>query len=293
MKAERALVRLGGVATWRQLRATVPWRQIALARHAGAIVRTHRGRYVLPTTAPTRAAAHRLTGVASHTSAALHWGWKVKAPPEHPHVTVRRKRSLLPGSRDGVNLHWRDLDPNEVVDGWVTTTSRTVIDCCLDLPFDEALAVFDSALRGGVRLNQVLERAARLAPRQQRRVLRVADAADGRAANPFESVLRAICRDVPGLAVDPQHVIEDDSFTAQVDLADERLKIVIEAESYEFHGSRRQFRRDCRRYTELGARGWVVLRFTWHEVMFQPDYVRRMLAMTVAGRVERPERPAA
>jgi hypothetical protein len=37
----------------------------------------------------------------------------------------------------------------------------------------------------------------------------------------------------------------------------------------------------------------VVLRFTWHEVTFQPDYVRRMLAMTVGTRAERPERPAA
>jgi very-short-patch-repair endonuclease len=293
MKAERALVRLGGVATWAQLRAAVHWRHIAAARHSGAIVRTRRGRYTLPTTAPARAAAHRLTGVASHTSAALHWGWKVKAPPEQPHVTVRRKRSLAARARDGVRVHWRDLAPDEVVDGWVTTTSRTVIDCCLDLPFDEALAVFDSALRGGVQLVQVLERAARLAPRQQRRVLRVAAAADARAANPFESVLRAICLDVPGLSVTPQHVVEDDSFAAQVDLADARLQIVVEAESYEFHGSRRQFRRDCRRYTELGARGWVVLRFTWHEEMFQPDYVRRMLAMTVASRTERPERRAA
>jgi very-short-patch-repair endonuclease len=293
MKAEQALMRLGGVATWSQLRAAVHWRHIATARRAGAIVRTQRGRYVLPTTAPARAAAHRLTGVVSHTSAALHWGWKVKAPPEQPHLTVRRKRSLAAGARDGVRLHWRDLAPDEVVDGWVTTTSRTVIDCCLDLPFDEALAVFDSALRGGIRLGQVLERAARLAPRQQRRVLRVAAAADARAANPFESVLRAICSEVPGLSVAPQHVVEDDSFAAQVDLADAALQIAIEAESYEFHGSRKQFRRDCRRYTELGARGWVVLRFTWHEVMFQPDYVRRMLAMTVGTRAERPERPAA
>lgn len=293
MKAERALVRLGGVATWRQLRATVPWRHIAAARQAGAIVRSHRGRYVLPTTAPARAAAHRLTAVASHTSAALHWGWKVKAPPAEPHVTVRRRRSLAPGARDGVRLHWRDLAPEDVVDGWVTTTSRTVIDCCLDLQFDEALAVFDSALRGGVRMERVLARAARLAPRQHRRVLRVAAAADRRAANPFESVLRAICLDVPGLNVEPQHTIEDDSYAAQVDLADVRLKVVIEAESYEFHGSPRQFRRDCRRYTELGARGWVVLRFTWHEVMFQPDYVRRMLKMTVGARAERPERTAA
>jgi very-short-patch-repair endonuclease len=293
MKAEEALARLGGVATWGQLRAAVHWRHVAAALRTGAILRERRGRYVLPTTGPARAAAHRVSGVASHTSAALHWGWKVKTPPERPHVTVRAKRSLRATSREAITTHWRDLAPDEVVDGWVTTTSRTVVDCCLDLPFDEALAVFDSALRCGVRAERVLALASRLGPRQQRRVLRVARVADGRAANPFESVLRAICSDVPGLSVSPQHVIEDDSFAASVDLADPALKIVVEAESYEFHGTRRQFRRDCRRYTELGARGWVLLRFTWSEVMFEPDYVRRMVALTVASRTERPERAAA
>ncbi len=84
--------------------------------------------------------------------------------------------------------------------------------------------------------------------------------------------------------MEPQYKIWDESFWAKVDLADPELKIVIEAESFEFHGQRKQLLRDCRRYTELAARGWVVLRFSWDEVMFDPDYVRRMIEQTVRTR---------
>ena len=61
-------------------------------------------------------------------------------------------------------------------------------------------------------------------------------------------------------------------------------RIVIEAEGFENHGTRPALKRDCRRYTGLGARGWVVLRFTWDEVMFEPDYVLAALRETVAVR---------
>jgi very-short-patch-repair endonuclease len=283
MKAERALQRMGGTATWGQLRRATHWRWIKGALDEGTIVRTGRGHYALATEQASKAAAHRLSGYASHTSAALHWGWKVKLVPEQPHVTVRAKRSLPAGAAAGVMLHWRDLLSDEV-EGWVTTRARTVVDCCLDLPFDEALAVFDSALRAGVRKAEVLELAAWLGGRRLRRVQRVAAAATSQAANPFESVLRAIALGVPGLAVTAQHRICDDGFFAKVDLADAELRIVIEAESFEFHGERKQLVRDCRRYTELAARGWVVLRFTWDQVMFQAAYVRQMIELTVAVR---------
>lgn len=283
MKAERALQRLGGTATWGQLRRAVHWRYIRGALDEGTIVKSGRGHYALATEESSRSAAHRLSGTVSHTSAALRWGWKVRTVPELPHVTIRAKRSLPAGSGDGVVLHWRDLLPDEV-DGLVTTRVRTVVDCSLDLPFDEALAVFDSALRAGVRKAEVLELAAWLGGKRLRRVQRVAKAATRCAANPFESVLRAIALDVPGLHVEAQHRIRYDDFFAKVDLADPKLKIVIEAESFEFHGEHRQLIRDCRRYTGLAARGWVVLRFTWRQVMFEPDYVRTMLEQTVRVR---------
>src|SRR5688500_8331527 len=113
--AAKALARLGGTATRQQLRlAVVHWRHIDAALESGAIVRTARGHFALPSVEAARAVAHRLAGAASHTSAAMHHGWKVKTAPAAPHVTVRSKRSLPKGAAEGVVVHWRDLDPDDV-----------------------------------------------------------------------------------------------------------------------------------------------------------------------------------
>lgn len=287
------LGRLGGVATWRQLRRQASWRAIGRATQAGTIVRTAQGRYALPLADAAQVAGSRLAGVVSHTSAALHWGWPVVRPPDFPHVTVSPRRNLPASRRDAVHVHWRPLGPDEVVAGWVTSPVRTVIDCCLDLPFAEALAVFDSSWRAGLKPREVQLAAMRLPKRQRDRVLGVARAADPRAANPFESVLRAIALDVPGLRVEPQYPIREAGFFARVDLADESLRIVLEADSYEFHGSRKAFDRDCRRYNGLVVRRWLVLRFSWEEVMFDPDLVRATIqALVDVRRAEQARRRA-
>jgi very-short-patch-repair endonuclease len=175
------------------------------------------------------------------------------------------------------------LTEADLTDGWVTNPIRTVIDCCLDLPFPEALAVFDSAWRSGLKAKEMQLAALRLPPRQRNRILKLARAADPRAANPFESVLRALALDVPGLQVEPQIVIKSAGFYARVDLADEELRIVLEADSFEFHSSAKDLDRDARRYNGLTVRGWLVLRFTWKQVMFEPELVRDPVERPVSG----------
>jgi very-short-patch-repair endonuclease len=56
---------------------------------------------------------------------------------------------------------------------------------------------------------------------------------------------------------------------------------VIEAESYEFHGSREAFERDVRRYTAMVTCGWRVVRFTWIDVMLHPERVKETLISLV------------
>jgi very-short-patch-repair endonuclease len=58
--------------------------------------------------------------------------------------------------------------------------------------------------------------------------------------------------------------------------------MVLEAESFEWHGDRAALRRDARRYNAMVVDGWLVLRFSWEDVMFQPEYVRAVLV--AAGR---------
>ena len=61
--------------------------------------------------------------------------------------------------------------------------------------------------------------------------------------------------------------------------------MVMEGGGCECHGGREAFARDCRRYDELVAEGWVVLRFTWEHVMRRDRWVAGSLAATVAHRM--------
>ncbi|MDQ2755811.1 MAG: endonuclease domain-containing protein [Actinomycetota bacterium] len=287
----QVLERMGGVASWGELRRTVPARRLRRAVSDGSVVRGRRGRYALVSLDDARATADRLTAVVSHLTAAGHWGWSLKLTPTRPHVTVRRKRRLGPAQRAGVTAHYRDLEATDVIDGWVTSPVRTVIDCCLDLPWDEALAVFDSAWRNGLKPVEVQVAARHLPTRQRERVWAVAAAADMRAANPFESVLRAIVSTVPGLAPEPQRPItartrRGGTVTYIVDLADEALGIVLEADSFEFHGNRKALDRDCRRYDRLVVEGWLVLRFSYEMVMSEPAAVWHLVKEAVALRMQ-------
>lgn len=274
----RALRERGGVATWSELKACVERDQLEEALRSGRVSRIRRNLYVLSDIREVRRIAISAGGVASHLTAAQHWGWKVKDPPERPCITLAR------GSRtptEDLELHWQDLAPSEVA-GHVTRRVPTVIACARSYDAATALCVADSALREGQVTREQLLAAAGRSPRTGRaKAVRVVQLADARAANPFESVLRWLCLSVDGLCAVPQ--VEVDG-VGRIDLLDARLGIVIEAESFEFHGSTDAFRRDVRRYTECARRGLVVVRFTWHEVMHQPDYVRAALADVVRQR---------
>lgn len=292
LSLEQLLHRLGGVASRAVLIELTCRREVDRALREQRIVRVARGRYALPTAGEARRQAARLHGAASHLSAAAHWGWEVKSPPTLPSVSVDRDRKITARQREGVELHWTRFADGDLVDGWVTSPARTFVDCCRDLAFDEALAVADSALRNRTLTRADLLRLGRAARGPgSARCARVAREATDRAANPFESVLRAIALDVPGLDVRPQVLLVDKPFPVRPDLVDDRLRVAIEADSFEWHGSREALRRDCRRYTLLALNGWRVVRFSWEDVMFNAGYVRQVLT-SIGARVDRPAQAA-
>jgi very-short-patch-repair endonuclease len=102
----------------------------------------------------------------------------------------------------------------------------------------------------------------------------VAADADGDAANPFESALRAVLLDADIAGFTPQQPVPLLSgVRVYVDLGDRRRRIALEADSFEYHGTRRALRDDCRRYDELVRTGWTVLRFAWEHVIGDPRWV--------------------
>jgi hypothetical protein len=278
---------MGGVATRAALIRATSRREVDRALERGSVVALARGRYALASVDEALAAAHSRSAVVSHGSAALHHGWQVRLPPELPHLTVPPNRHVPPRARAGVRLHWSALGPDDITDG-VTSHDRTLADCLREGPFADALCVADSALRGGYPAARLTALARDLRGPGSALARRVAACADGRAANAFESALRAITLDVPSLHVVPQVSLRAGGvFLGRPDLVDDRLGIALEADSFEWHGDRAALRRDARRYNRLSVRGWLVLRFVWEDVMFRPAEVAAVLAAAVAEREQR------
>ena len=271
------LERLGGVARRATLLGLVERPDLERAVRAGDVVRDARGRYALATAEGAVRTAAALGGVLCLANAALLHGWAVKSVPATPHVLVSRGRTIR-GARDAI-VHRAELRPAEIEGHW-TSQERTLQDCLRRLPFDEALCVADSARREGVG-QLVFDRLAADARGPGSRQLRlVAARCTPLAATPFESVARAIALDVPGLRVRPQVVLEGLGY--RPDLVDERLRLVIECDSFEWHGKRSALERDARRYNDMVVGGWLALRLVHGDVMRRPDAVRRTLVGAVA-----------
>ncbi|WP_157558938.1 DUF559 domain-containing protein [Nocardioides sp. Soil774] len=281
------LGRMGGMATRADLIGATSRADVDRAVRHHDVIRVGQGRYTLPAVDSAAALAFRVNGRLSLTSAALHHGWEVKTVPDKPHVVFPRHRNVPKAWREKVVLHRADLGPDDVC-GVATSREITLLQCLRLLPYDEALAIADSALRHGE--DATLRRvAAQVQGAGSAKVRRIALQADARAANPFESVTRAICLQVPGLSVTPQAVLSTDHYWACPDLVDRERRLVVECESYEWHGNRKGFLKDIRRYTLLSADGWTILRFTWDDVMLRPDWVRDVLVRTVGdARTELP-----
>ncbi|MEZ5091368.1 DUF559 domain-containing protein [Nocardioides sp.] len=261
MEAASALERLGGVATAGEVAALSSRQRVRSAVARGEIVRLHRGRLALASAATARKDAAAVSGVVSHLSAALHWGWKVAWVPELVWVTVPRTRHPRAFRSGRVRLVFADLAPDQVTDG-VTSPLRTVLDCAEEL----RTAAAHERGPGSAQSREVAGHATHLA------------------ANPFESVLRAIVLEFPHLRAEPQGAVVTRHRTYHPDLLVRRLQLALEADSWEFHTGKDAHARDCVRYTELTLAGWRVLRFTWEQVMQHPAYVREVLAVVGADR---------
>jgi very-short-patch-repair endonuclease len=286
------LARLGRVGTAAELAAISGRRQLHRALDDGQVIRVSRGRYALPTMADPLLTAAQHRGVVSHLSAARLWELPVLSRDQATHLIVPPSRNRRRGT---ATLHWMRLSEDEVVHG-VTSPLRTVLDCARVLPFAEALAVADAALRlrlvGRVELAHAAEG---LRGNGARRARLVASAGDGRSGSGLESVLRATLLQNRIRCFVPQLQIADDAFSARVDLGDPLHRIVLEADSFEHHGTRPDLVRDCLRYDELVVRGWLVLRFAWEHVMFEPEWVIDMVrgALRLRSPAYRPTMPVA
>lgn len=282
MEAVEAVARLGGIAARADLLCLTTGRKLRAAVAEGSLVLVRRGRYRLPEADRALTRAVQLGGVASHLSAAQLHGWEVAFPCSTPWITVPRNSKARKSPRH--QLFWADVSDEH---GHITSPMRTVLDCARRLPFAVALTVADSALRHRDIDHQALVRSAdAVRGKGAERARRVARHASPLAANPFESVLRALALEA-GLDAVPQLDVRVCGLTVHPDVGDRDRRIVLEADSWEFHTGRDAHERDCWRYTVMVCDGWLVLRFTWHQVMYDPEFVTACLLEVLARSQER------
>jgi very-short-patch-repair endonuclease len=282
--ARQVLLANGGVMRWAPLVRRVGEHQLATEVAEGTVVRHRRGTYALPDVDDARVAATRLKGALSYASAALEVGLDLLVAPDRIHVTIRPNamRRWVP---PGVRVHYADLSDAELARG-ATDVPRTVLDCARTLPAREALAITDSALRTSACTRaQLLHELDGSAARGDVRARRVVELASPMTESVFESALRAILLDLGLTCFQPQLPVPTAFGRYRVDLADLHRRIVIEAESFEFHGRRQQLTRDCARTNALVVDGWLVLRFSWEQVLFQPEYVKAVILAAHGRRV--------
>jgi very-short-patch-repair endonuclease len=226
-------------------------------------------------------------GALSHRSAAVAWNLlSIDAPIE---VVVPRGNHP---DLDGVIVHRSvDLAREHMTmrDGtWMTNPLRTMVDLGAVVPWWLVREALDSGVANKLfTVTAVAAERSRLAAcgRDGCGVLAVAlerSLLTDRMRSKLEARFARLCRrhGLPTAAF--QHrVYEDDRFLGQVDFAYPELKIAIEVDGMETHGSPTAVEADYARQNRLVAAGWIVIRFTWFQVSRRQAEVASIVRRTL------------
>lgn len=209
-------------------------------------------------------------GVATCVTAfAMHGMW-VPHGPQLLHVRIRRRthsdRVALSAQQPGLVLHRMhdrvaEVRPGSGVDRPVDALA--VASACVTS--EELLAAADSALANGIMTREELLALVQALPRRRRRGLQWAA---GRAGSGTESTFAAMLRRARVRFVQQPELLPG----RFVDFLIGRC-LVVEIDSQLWHASPAQQAADRARDAELVRRGYIPLRFTYEQVLFQPEYV--------------------
>lgn len=260
----------GGVAHTADLYAAGFGKHAIAARvRAGTLIRIRRSWLILPGTNHARVAAVRAGGRLTCVSAAaeLHL-WT----PEHDEVHVAVPPTAARIDRTGLRVHWSS--------GPAPVARRAVIDPLINILFHiarcnppaAALAVWESALRKGLIAADVLQRIAWRSARAARLAAISSQLSDSGLETHFVELMRAI-----GVPVRQQVWIDGHPVDA---LIGERL--VVQIDGFAHHSSPEARRRDILADARLRLRGYTVIRFDYHQILFQPETVQEIIRASIA-----------
>jgi hypothetical protein len=164
-----------------------------------------------------------------------------------------------------------------------TTVARTFLDLAdvLDrqrleraVAQAEVMGVFDLNA-----LSEVLDRApGRRGSAKLRVVLDQYEEGTALTQSELEQLMLAICMSAGTDRPRVNHWIVLEDGSALVDFCWPERKLVVEVDGHRFHVSRPAFERDRERDQRLTVAGYRVVRFTWRQIVREPEKVRERLA---------------
>jgi hypothetical protein len=190
-----------------------------------------------------------------------------------------------PVTHQGIIVHRRaplpHCDRTEVDGVPITAPHRTILD--LGAVSSEATveAAVDEARRRGLitfaQLRWHLAAAGKRGVRGTAKLRRILDARGedkGRRESVLETLAGRLFRNSPlPMPMLQFPIFRAREFLGRCDFAYPDLKISIEVLGWKWHYGKRQWELDLRRRTYLVAEGWIVLEFTWDDVVKRPQYV--------------------
>jgi very-short-patch-repair endonuclease len=157
----------------------------------------------------------------------------------------------------------------------VTDHVRTLLDVARTAPLPISLPIIDAALHQQPWLLEPLKAEAncRGGERGISRAQRAIHLASPEAESPLETLLRLLIL-LAGLpASDTQVEVRTPRKTYYADLGYREQRLLLEADGRKHHSEWKKVSDDMVRHNAMVGAGWRVLRFTWSQIMYQPELV--------------------
>jgi very-short-patch-repair endonuclease len=238
----------------------------------------------------------------SHRAAAMLWGLDgVDQAPLEVLVPRWRRRQR----RSDVRVHeCTDLigADRSIVDGIpCTSVVRTLLDAIAVLPLERGDQLVEDALRRrqctvdalASRFSQVARRG-RPGTKKARQLIEKRHGCYLPTMSEFERRMSDLVQAIGLTPPVRQHPVRIREGVAYLDLAWPEVLVGVECDGLFHHGSNLRLPWDDDRQNELVLQGWLILRFTWHQLIHQPDVVQAQLigALRARGLAHPVPRPA-
>ncbi len=227
---------------------------------------------------------------ASHLTAAHLWGMRSRLPGKIEIVAKRHRRvHRLPFTlHESKDLRSSDIATVDRIP--VTSAVRTVVDLGASASPAMVGQCLDSALRRQLftvwEVRRFIARVARpgrtgigtIRPLIEERLTW-----QGLTASDLEDAFRRVIEDSPYPMPETQWVVEDrGAFVGRFDFAYPRRFALIETDSEGFHMDPVSFQRDREKQNRAQMLGWTVYRFTWRQIVDDPQFVLDVIAAIFA-----------